>query len=103
VLTSVAIHFEPKTTLPLTRAYLKGLTFHTGRVHSRGALPDALACVCGGLNTAHVTHRVADFADAAIAMDDPGPKLIFRRDAVGPLPRTGGAACQGNQAAANIV
>jgi alcohol dehydrogenase len=78
VLTSVAIHFGATTPMPLTRAYYKGLTFHTGRVHSRATFPHALDCVaCGKLRPEHVTHRVATFADAADAMTDPGPKIIF--------------------------
>jgi len=78
VLTSVAIFFEPTTAIPLTRAYYKGLTFLTGRVHSRPPLPDVLSCIaCGSLDTACVTHRVASFDEAAEAMTDPGPKVVF--------------------------
>ena len=78
VLTSVAIHLGERTAIPLTRAYYKGLTLHTGRVHARPSLPDVLACVaCGALHPEHVTHRVAPFTEAAEAMTDPGPKLVF--------------------------
>lgn len=78
VLTSVSIHLAPTTAVPLTQAYYRGLTFHTGRVHSRSTTPAVLDCIaCGGLHPEHVTHRVAKFADAAEAMDDPGPKLVF--------------------------
>jgi alcohol dehydrogenase len=80
VLTSVAIHLGATTPVPLTRAYYKGLTFHTGRVHARTELPDALACIaCGKLHPEHVTHRVLPFAEAIDAMADPGPKVIFTR------------------------
>ena len=73
VLTSVSIHLGQLTPVPLTRAYYKGLTFHTGRVHSRAALPHVLSCLaCGGLHAGRVTHRVARFADAPGVMDDPG-------------------------------
>ena len=76
-LTGVGIHFAP-VPLPLTEAYYKGLIFQTGRVDSRAHLPAVLACLaCGSLDPAHVTHRVATFADAADAMTDPGPKLVF--------------------------
>jgi alcohol dehydrogenase len=80
-LTSVAIHLAPHTPLPLTRAYYKGLTFHTSRVQSRMMLPGLLDCLaCGRLHAETVTHRVAGFADAADAMADPGPKLVFVRE-----------------------
>ncbi len=78
VLTSIAIHLAPKTAIPLTRAYYKGLTFHTGRVQSRVVLPDVLACIaCGDLHPEHVTHRVVPFEAAVEAMTDPGPKVVF--------------------------
>ncbi|MEJ0049013.1 MAG: alcohol dehydrogenase catalytic domain-containing protein [Rhodospirillales bacterium] len=80
-LTSVAIHFGETTPVPLARAYYKGLTFRTGRVNARAALPHVLGCIsCGSLNPRHVTHRVVHFADAADAMTDPGPKLVFFRE-----------------------
>ncbi len=77
-LTSVAIHFEATTPVPLRGAYYKGITFRTGRVSSRTALPHVLRCIaCGRLQPGHVTHRVARFGDAAAAMTDPGPKIVF--------------------------
>lgn len=78
ILTSVSIYLDATVPVPLTGAYYKGLTWHTGRVQSRVALPDVLACMsCGKLHPEHVTHRVASFAEAADAMTDPGPKLVF--------------------------
>jgi alcohol dehydrogenase len=78
VLTSVSIHFGATTPVPLTRAYLKGITWHTGRVHSRAVLPAVLGCIsCGKLHPETVTHRVLPFADAIDAMTDPGPKIVF--------------------------
>lgn len=78
MLTSVAIHLGATTAVPLTRAYYKGLTFHTGRVHSRAVLPDVLTCLEGGaLHPEHVTHRTVPFADAIDALPDPGPKVVF--------------------------
>lgn len=78
VLTSVAIHLAPKTAVPLTRAYYKGLTFHTGRVNSRTVLPDVITCLNGKcIHPEHVTHRVASFEEAPDAMTDPGPKVVF--------------------------
>ncbi len=78
MLTSVAMHFDPATPIPLTLAYYKGLTMHTGRVQSRPLLPDVLGCIaCGKLHPEHVTHRTASFEEAPEAMSDPGPKLVF--------------------------
>ncbi|MEI6485896.1 MAG: alcohol dehydrogenase catalytic domain-containing protein [Sphingomonadales bacterium] len=78
VLTSVAIHLQPATPVPLTEAYYRGLTFVTARADSRAHLPAVVDCLaCGWLHPEHVTHRVARFADAAEAMTDPGPKLVF--------------------------
>jgi threonine dehydrogenase-like Zn-dependent dehydrogenase len=79
-LTSVAIHFGNKTPMPLTAAYYRGLTFHTSRVHSRATFPDAMACIaCGKLHPEKVTSRVVTFGEAAEAMADPGPKIVFTR------------------------
>lgn len=78
MLTSVSMHFDVTTPVPLTQAYYKGLTFHTGRVQSRPTLPDVLGCIaCGKLHPEHVTHRVVGFDEAGEAMTDPGPKLVF--------------------------
>lgn len=78
VLTSVSMHFTATTPVPLTEAYYKGLTFHTGRVQSRPLLPAVLGCIaCGKLHPEHVTHRVVPFDEAGEAMTDPGPKLVF--------------------------
>jgi alcohol dehydrogenase len=41
VCTSIAIYLSP-TPLPLTKMYGKGITFITGRVHSRASLPEVL-------------------------------------------------------------
>lgn len=80
-LTSVAIHLGETTPVPLRSAYYKGLTFITGRVHSRAVLPDVAACVaCGKLDPSPVTHRRCGFDEAADAMTDPGPKLVFLQD-----------------------
>ncbi|MEN9317426.1 MAG: hypothetical protein RIS35_3819 [Pseudomonadota bacterium] len=81
-LTSVSIHLDPLTPIPLTRAYYKGLTLHTGRVHSRAVFPGALRCIaCGRFHAEKVTHRVVPFAEAAEAAVDPGPKVVYVSDA----------------------
>jgi threonine dehydrogenase-like Zn-dependent dehydrogenase len=81
VVTSVAMHLGATTPMPLTQAYYKGLTFHTSRASARKWLPDVLHCIaCGKLHPEHVTHRVLPFSDAADAMTDSGPKLVFTPD-----------------------
>jgi threonine dehydrogenase-like Zn-dependent dehydrogenase len=81
VVTSVAMHLGKTTPVPLTQAYYRGLTFHTSRASARRWLPDVIDCIaCGKLHPEHVTHGVAGFADAAEAMTDSGPKLVFVPD-----------------------
>jgi alcohol dehydrogenase len=81
VLTVVSIHLGTTTPLPLHQAYYKGITIHTGRVHSRACVPGVLECIaCGALKPESVTHRIARFADAVDALDDPGPKIVFLAD-----------------------
>jgi len=83
VLTSVAIHLDQTTPIPLTRAYYKGFTFHTGRVNSRTVFPSAMHCVaCGKFHVNEVTHRLCGFDEAAMAMTDMGPKVVFVADKV---------------------
>lgn len=78
VVTSVAMYFGETTPVPLTQAYYKGLSFNTSRASARNWLPAVVDCIaCGKLHPEHVTHRVLPFADAADAMTDTGPKLVF--------------------------
>ncbi|MBA4307970.1 MAG: dehydrogenase [Sphingopyxis sp.] len=80
-LTSVAMHLGATTPVPLSQAYYKGLTLHTSRASARTWLPDVLHCIaCGSLHPEHVTHSIVPFADAADAMTDNGPKIIFTPD-----------------------
>lgn len=81
VVTSVAMHLGATTPVPLSQAYYKGLRFQTSRASARTWLPDVLHCIaCGKLHPEHVTHNVLTFADAADAMTDTGPKLVFVPD-----------------------
>lgn len=81
VVTSVAMHLGTTTPIPLTQAYYKGLTFHTSRASARKWMPDVMHCIaCGKLHPELVTHRVLPFSDAAEAMTDSGPKLVFTPD-----------------------
>lgn len=81
ILTSVAMHFGSTTPVPLMQAYYRGLTFHTSRASARNWLPDVLGCMaCGKLHPEHITHKIVPFAQAADAMTDSGPKLVFTPD-----------------------
>ncbi len=81
VCTSVAIYFTPTTPVPLLKMYGKGITFITGRVDARAGLPDVLErCADGHFHPEHITSRVVPFAQAAEAMTDSGPKVVFRND-----------------------
>lgn len=78
VCTSASIFFEPTTPLPLRAMYTRGVTFITGRVNSRAALPAVLDLIGSGrLAPERVTSRVVAFADAAEAIFDPGYKVVF--------------------------
>lgn len=78
LLTSVAIHLDRATPVPLTGAYYKGINLQISRASARHHLPDVLGCMaCGKLHPEHVTHRTVSFAEAGDAMTDDGPKLVF--------------------------
>mgnify|MGYP001311861622 CR=1 FL=1 len=82
VSTSVAIYLTPTTPMPLQKLYSKGITFITGRVHARANLPAVIDhCASGCFHPEHVTSRVVRFSEAADAMTDSGPKLVFTNDA----------------------
>lgn len=81
IVTSVAMHLGANTPVPLTQAYYKGLTLHTSRASARYWLPEVIHCIaCGKLHPEHVTHKILPFSQAADAMTDPGPKLVFIPD-----------------------
>lgn len=81
VCTSVAIYLTPTTPVPLQKMYSKGITFITGRVHARAELPAMIDCCAKGhFHPEHVTSRIVPFSQAAEAMTDSGPKLVFTND-----------------------
>jgi alcohol dehydrogenase len=77
VLTSVSMHFGATTPVPLTTAYMRGLTFHTGRVHSRAVLPEVMGCLLAA--TARGGRHTADgeLRRGRRRHDRPRPKLVF--------------------------
>jgi threonine dehydrogenase-like Zn-dependent dehydrogenase len=80
VCTSTGIYFEPETPMPLLEAYTKGITFHTGRVHARTAIPRVLELVASGrLSPELVTDRVVPWEDAAEALAGHSAKIVVAR------------------------
>lgn len=81
VCTSTAIYFDEPPALPLLRMYTQCVTFKTGRVHARPAMPHVLELAAdGALGLTSVTTSVVPFDQAAEALLEPGwTKLVFER------------------------
>jgi threonine dehydrogenase-like Zn-dependent dehydrogenase len=82
VCTSTAIYFGDQPSLPLLEMYTKGITFTTGRVNAREAMPHVLElAAAGAIQPQRVTTRVVAWedADAALAECD-WTKLVIERD-----------------------
>jgi alcohol dehydrogenase len=79
--TSTAIYFGEQPSLPLLEMYTKGITFKTGRVHARGAMPQVLELAAAGrLHPERVTSGVVAWADAPEALLEGGwTKLVVAR------------------------
>jgi threonine dehydrogenase-like Zn-dependent dehydrogenase len=81
VCTSTGIYFGEQPSLPLLEMYAKGITFKTGRVHARAAMPEVLQlAAAGALHPELVTTRVIPWANAADALLEAGwTKLVIER------------------------
>jgi alcohol dehydrogenase len=81
ICTSTAIYFGEQPALPLLEMYTKGVTFTTGRVHAREAMPHVLALAAGGaLHPELVTTRTVAWDDAADALREcDWTKLVIER------------------------
>jgi alcohol dehydrogenase len=81
--TSTAIYFGEQPSLPLLEMYTKGITFRTGRVHAREALPHVLELAASGaIEPQRVITRVVAWEDAAEALREcDWTKLVIERDA----------------------
>jgi len=79
--TSTAIYFGEQPSLPLLEMYTKGITFKTGRVHAREAIPHVLAlAAAGAIRPERITTRVIPWADAAEALREcDWTKLVIER------------------------
>ena len=80
VCTSVGIYYERETPVPLLEMYTKGITFRTGRVHARPAIPEVLELIAAGrLDPRPVTRREVAWEDADGALAEHLEKLVISR------------------------
>jgi threonine dehydrogenase-like Zn-dependent dehydrogenase len=78
--TSCGIYYEPTTPVPLLEMYTKGITFKTGRVHARPAMPEVLALVQEGrFHPERATSEVVAWDDAAQVLAEHDSKLVMAR------------------------
>ena len=79
--TSTAIYFGEQPSLPLLEMYTKGITFRTGRVHAREALPHVLELAArGAIEPQRVITRVVAWNDAEAALREcDWTKLVIER------------------------
>lgn len=82
--TSIGIYATPTTPVPLLEMYTKNITFVTGRVHAREAIPAALDLIASGrFDPTPVTSREIAWDDAAEALAAYREKLVIAHDGVG--------------------
>ncbi len=81
ICTSTAIYFGEQPALPLLEMYMKCVTFVTGRVHARPAIPHVLQLAADQkVRPERVTSREVEWDDAAAALvERDWVKLVFRR------------------------
>jgi threonine dehydrogenase-like Zn-dependent dehydrogenase len=81
VCTSTAIYFGEQPALPLLEMYTKGVTFTTGRVNAREAIPHVLdLAAAGSLEPQRITTRTVAWADADAALAEcDWTKLVIER------------------------
>jgi alcohol dehydrogenase len=66
--------------VPLLEMYTKGITFRTGRVHARPAIPEVLELIAAGrLDPRPVTRREVAWEDADSALAEHLEKLVISR------------------------
>ena len=77
--TSIGIYYDPTTPVPLLEMYTKGITFVTGRVHARPAIPTVLELIStGALDPVPVTRRTLAWDDAE-ALPEERVKTVISR------------------------
>ena len=79
--TSTAIYFGDQPRMPLLEMYTKGITFRTGRVNARPAMPHVLGLAAAGhVHPELVTTRQVAWEQAPAALADGGwTKLVIER------------------------
>lgn len=78
--TGVSASSVPSTELPLSSAYLKGITYNVSRVHARQLLPTVLQHSCADhIDPLAIVDNTYRFDEASEAMFDTSPKIIFSR------------------------
>ncbi len=79
--TSTAIYFGEQPRLPLLEMYTKGITFRTGRVNAREAIPHVLdLAASGAMHPERVTSRAVSWQDASAALlERDWTKLVIER------------------------
>ena len=77
--TSTAIYFADQP-LPLLEMYTRGVTFRTGRVNARSAIPHVLDLIAAGrLRPELVTNATVQWDDAPAALADLDAKTVVIR------------------------
>ncbi len=81
VCTSTAIYFGDQPRMPMLEMYTKGITFRTGRVNARVAMPHVLGLAAAGhIHPELVTTRRVAWEQAPAALSDGGwTKLVIER------------------------
>jgi threonine dehydrogenase-like Zn-dependent dehydrogenase len=78
--TSTSIFFEAMTPVPMLEMYMKGISFHTGRVPSRTVLPEVVRLIeLGRFDPSLITSERAAWSDADEAVGSYTTKLVVTR------------------------
>jgi alcohol dehydrogenase len=79
VCTSIGIYYEETTPVPLLEMYTKGITFLTGRVHARPAIPEVLELISSGkLDPVPVTRRTLAWDEAETLPEERVKTVVAR-------------------------
>jgi alcohol dehydrogenase len=80
ICTSIGIYYSPDISLPLMEIYSKGITFKTGRVHSRPVMPKVLDLIrAGSFDPAPMTMQTVAWDDAEAALSELRVKTVVAR------------------------
>lgn len=79
VCTDTGIYYQGSVEMPLLPMYTRGVTFVTGRVNARAAIPDVLRVLAGGCDLAPAVERVVAWDDAPSVWPTMTGKTVFSR------------------------